>query len=406
MVLDVQGRLIGIASEIQWIGWKGELVKARPINAATPLVERARENATAPLEGPSPRLFREPEGDLMAVIGAADVALRDGPGPNHREISRLPRGSSVEILADPEWDGERFWYHVQPLDGGRPGWAPDDNLVSSETAHRPILFTSDRAGSEDLYSVLPDGSDMLQLTDVRGSERDASWSPDGDYVVFAYTIHGDGDLYIMDSSGGRPLRLTDHEADDAHPVWSPDGRSIAFVSDRDGDWELYVLDLYHQELEQITTNGAWDGFPAWSPDSRRLAFASDRTGNFDLFSVDLAGEREVQLTTNPYADTHPSWSPKGSEIAYTMGISMGDSVRTSIAVLDLRDPAHPRQLTPGGADQARQRFPDWSPDGRWIVYASELEAGSELYLAPARGGVPVKLVDAPGSGAIAPTWSH
>jgi S1-C subfamily serine protease len=406
MVLDDQGRLIGIASEIQWIGWKGELVKARPINAATALIEQARDDATAPPEGPSPRLFREPEGDLMAVLGTADVALRERPGPNQREIGRLHRGVSAEVLAGPEWDGERYWYHVQPLDGSRPGWAQDDNLVTSETALRPILFTSDQAGSEDLYSILPDGSDMVQLTYIGGGERDASWSPDGDYVVFVYTSRGDGDLYVMDSGGGRPLRLTDHEADDAHPVWSPDGRSIAFVSNRDGDWELYVLDLYHQKLLQITSNGAWDGFPAWSPDSRRLVYSSDRTGNFDLFSVDAAGEEEVQLTTNPHADTHPSWSPKGSEIAYTMGISVGDTVQTTIAVLDLRDPAHPRQLTAGGPDQARQRFPDWSPDGRWIVYASKLEAATELYLVPARGGLPVKLADAPGSGAVAPAWSR
>jgi TolB protein len=406
MVLDEQGRLIGIASEIQWIGWKGELVKARPINIASPLIEQAREAVTTPQIGPSPRLFRELEGELMTVIGTASVALREGPGANRREVGRVPNGASVEILAGPEWDGERNWYHVQPLDGGRLGWAQDDNLVSSETARRPILFTSGQSGSEDLYRILPDGSGLLQLTDIRGDEQDASWSPDGDYVVFAYTIHGSGDLFVMDSSGGQPLRLTDSRADDAHPVWSPDGRSIAFVSNRDGDWELYVLDLYRQKLTQLTSNGAWDGFPAWSPDSQRLVFASDRTGNFDLFSVDVTGGKVVQLTTNPHADTHPSWSPQGDRIAYTMGVSAGDAVRTTIAVLDLRDPTQPRQLTTADPDQARHRYPDWSPDGRWIVFASSLETGSELYLVPARGGAPVKLADAPGSDAIAPSWSH
>jgi TolB protein len=410
MVLDEEGRLIGVASEIQWIGWKGELVKARPINAATPLIEQARDKATTPPAGPSPRLFREPEGDLMAVLGADEVALRDGPSLDHREIGRLGKGATVEVLAGPERDGERYWYHVQPLDGDGPGWVQDDNLVSGETASRPILFTWDQAGSDDLYSIQPDGSDMAQLTDIAGEEQDASWSPDGDYLVFVYTFHGGGDLYAMDSSGSRPLRLTDDEASDAHPVWSPDGRSIAFASNRDGDWEIYVLDLYRPKVKQITSNQAWDGFPAWSPDSRSLVFVSDRTGNYDLFSAKVSGEEEVQLTTSPYADTHPSWSPQGGEIAYTMGVPMGDSVQTSIAVLDLGDPAHPRQLTTGSPDQVRQRFPDWSPDGRWIVYASEYEGGTELYLVPARGALrgasPIKLADVPGVSAIAPAWSR
>ena len=406
MVVDEQGRMIGVASEIQWIGWKGELVKARPINAATPLIQQAQEDASLPQDGPSPRLFREPEGDLMAVLGAADVALRDGPSANHREIGRLSQGTTVEVLATPVWDGERTWYHVQPLDGSRPGWARDDNLVSSEAASRPILFASDQAGSEDLYSILPDGSEAVQLTDIAGAERDASWSPDGDYVVFVYSVHGDGDLYVMDSSGGRPLRLTDHDANDAHPAWSPDGRSIAFGSNRDGDWELYVFDLYRQELQQITFNRHWDGFPAWSPDSHSLVFVSDRTGNFDLFTVDADGQHEAQLTANPHADTHPAWSPQGGEIAYTTVVSVGEPIQTAIAVLNLRDPANPRRLTDGSPDQANQRFPDWSPDGRWIVFASEQEEGTQLYLVPARGGTPVKLADTPGASAIGPAWSR
>jgi len=406
MVIDEQGRMIGVASEIQWIGWKGELVKARPINAATPLIQQAREDASLPQAGPSPRLFREPKGDIMAVLGAADVALRDGPGANHREIGRISQGATVEVLTTPEWDGERYWYHVQPLDGSKPGWARDDNLVTNEAASRPILFTSGQTGSEDLYSILPDGSEPTQITDIAGGERDASWSPDGDYVVFAYTVHGDGDLYIMDSSGGRPLRITQHQADDAHPAWSPDGRSIAFVSNRDGDWELYVLDLYREELQQITFNRDWDSFPAWSPDSHNLVFVSDRTGNYDLFSVDADGQHEVQLTTSPQADIHPSWSPLGGEIAYTTGVSVGDTVQTAIAVLNLRDPANPRLLSASPPGQANQRFPDWSPDGRWIVFASEQEGGTQLFLLPARGGIPVKLTDAPGANAIAPAWSR
>jgi TolB protein len=278
--------------------------------------------------------------------------------------------------------------------------------MSTEAASRPILFTSNQAGSEDLYSIDPVGAEPVQITRIAGDERDASWSPDGDYVVFVYAVHGSGDLFVMDSSGSRPLRLTDHRAGDAHPAWSPDGRSIAFVSDRDGDWEVYLLDLYQQDLRQLTTNQAWDGFPAWSPDSRSLVFVSDRTGNYDLFMVYVDGQQEVQLTTNPYTDTHPAWSPEGNQIAYTLGVPVGDTVGTVIAILDPRDPAQSRQLTSGGPDQGRHRFPDWSPDGRWIVYAAEQEGGTEFYLVPARGGSPVKLLDIPGTGDITPSWTR
>jgi Tol biopolymer transport system component/S1-C subfamily serine protease len=405
MMLDGAGRLIGILSEVQWIGWKGELALARPANLALPLIQGALDQIEPP-SGPAPPLFRVPEGDLMVVLGTDGVVLRDGPGPDHQELGSLSLGSTVEVLTDPQRNGERFWYHVQPLNGSLPGWATDDYLVSLETALRPIMFSLNQAGSEDLYVVLPDGSELTQVTHRPGDERSASWSPDGDYVVFADRVHGQADLYAMYANGGRPLQLTDHQADDIQPAWSPDGRRIAFVSDRDGDPEIYLLNLYTEELQQVTANQVPDGFPTWSPDGRRLAFASSRAGNDDLFLIDLATLQETQLTTSPSADTHPAWSPNGTEIAYTFSVSEGGTVRSQIAVLDLQDPAHPRQLTTAGPDQASNRYPDWSPDGRWIVFLSEDDAGIALSLVPARGGPPVKLAEFPGISDAAPAWSR
>lgn len=89
-------------------------------------------------------------------------------------------------------------------------------------------------GQFDLYSIRPDGSDPVQLTDDEAGEHEPSWSPDGARIVFA-TGESDlaQDVYVMNADGSDVRSLTDWEGLDLIPVWSPDGQWIAFTSDRD-----------------------------------------------------------------------------------------------------------------------------------------------------------------------------
>jgi Tol biopolymer transport system component/S1-C subfamily serine protease len=403
MVLDRQGYLIAILTQIQWIGWDGELAVARPINATKALIQEAMTQVQPPTAAPSPQLFRLPQGDLLTVFGTEELALHQKPGLQQPVVGRLAQGDSVEVLADPQRQGERLWFHVQALSTGWTGWASDEYLVSAETASTPILFSSDQTGSHNLYSVRADGSQLAQITDLAGDEDSPSRSPDGDYVVFAHTLRGDADLFAMNAQGSHPLRLTRHRTDEVQPAWSPDGRRIAYASNRDGDMEIYLLDLVSEEAEALTANRTWDGFPSWSPDSRNIAFASLRTGNEDLFVLNLASGSETQLTTNPLLDTHPAWSPQGDQIAYTRTVTDGMREISEIAILDLGTPASPRPLA-SPPEGMHYRSPDWSPDGRWLVFVADGPNGAAIYRIPARGGEPAKIADAPGLGNSAPAW--
>ena len=405
MLLDREGHLAGILTQIQWVGWNGELAVARPINAARALIRDAVEQVLPPSAEPGPPLFRRLEGEVLTVLGTPEVSLRRGPGLQQPVVGTLAQGDSVEVIAGPQQQEGQFWYHVQALEHGWTGWISDEYLVSLETASTPILFSFGEAGSHNLYAVRPDGSHLVQITDLVGDEDGPSHSPDGDYVVFSHTLRGDADLFAMPAEGIYPLRLSRYQTDEVQPAWSPDGRRIAYASNHDGDMEIYLLDLASEEVEPLTANRTWDGFPAWSPDGLRIAFVSRRSGNEDLFVLDLASGREIQLTTSPLTDTHPSWSPDGDQIAYTRTMTDGMLEITGIAILDLGEPGSPRQLT-SPPEGTRNRSPDWSPDGRWLAFVAEGPNGTEIYRVPARGGTPVKVADAPGLGDSAPAWQR
>jgi TolB protein len=60
-------------------------------------------------------------------------------------------------------------------------------------------------------------------------------------IAFATDLHGDLEIYTMNPDGTGQVRLTNHPATDRAPAWHPSAPKIAFSTDRDGDVEIYVM---------------------------------------------------------------------------------------------------------------------------------------------------------------------
>lgn len=174
-----------------------------------------------------------------------------------------------------------------------------------------IVFTSDRDGDLEIYSMAADGSDVRRLTHEEGYDGGAFYSPDGTRIV--YRGHHPTDpaeleeyrallrdrllrpnrveIFIMDAGGSNKRRLTNNGAANFAPFFHPDGRRIIYssnVHDPSGrGFNLYMLDIESGETERITENDGFDSFPMFSPDGRRLMFSSNRDtdgpGRFDVY---------------------------------------------------------------------------------------------------------------------------
>lgn len=94
---------------------------------------------------------------------------------------------------------------------GAASWSPDGEGV---------VFVSKRGSTVDVYRVGRDGEALVRLTDT-GKNARPSWSPDGRWIVFEASHEGNSDLYIMGADGGTPRRLTNHRANDQFAYWRP-----------------------------------------------------------------------------------------------------------------------------------------------------------------------------------------
>ncbi|MGI9107364.1 MAG: prolyl oligopeptidase family serine peptidase [Pyrinomonadaceae bacterium] len=260
--------------------------------------------------------------------------------------------------------------------------------------------------------------DALALQEVYAPQ----WSPDGKLIAFTVSEWNrkenrrDSHIYLIAATGGAtPYKLTNGERGESAPQWSPDSTRIAFLANRDAPRpdaisaprsQLWVIPVGGGEAERVTEEEAGVAQFRWSPDGRQLAYVVRDTpqdkaerdkrkkDKWDaivvdsgfmyshLWTITLDTKEKKRVTEGPFTVGDPQWSPDGRWMVYVMSkggwqesafTDISDERNTDLFIAPSTGGGTPRQLTTNpGPDSA----PRWSPDGKWIAYLASDDPAS------------------------------
>ena len=234
-------------------------------------------------------------------------------------------------------------------------------------------------GNVDIYTALPNGSNVKRLTTDPGFDACTAYSADGKRIAFCSDRSGAFEIWAMDKNGKGQHAVTNTGGYAEFPDWSPNGRKIAFdgVQGTDPSNEIYVVNTRDGSgLTALTScagsgAGCFNAYPAWSPDGSKIVYVhaddSDEDGNAineQVWVMNANGSNKTQLTfTAADHDQTPDWSPDGRKIAY---MEAGH-------IFTMRaDGSHQTQLTFGDEVDFGTA---WSPDGRRIAFVRNFGNG-------------------------------
>lgn len=327
---------------------------------------------------------------------------------------------------------------------------------------KTIAFTGNYDGNLDIYTIPSGGGALHRVTHHSSPDRMVAWYPDGSALLIASNMQSPSgrfrQFYKVAAGGGLPEKLPLPYGE--FGSLSPDGGKLAFqmISRDFRTWkryrggmapDLWILDLQSLKSERLTDSEANDSQAMWHGDT--IYFVSDRGDamRYNIWAHDTTTGAKRQVTTFRDVDVRfPSIGPsdlvfEAAGRLYLLDLATERYAEVDVDVVTDQSTLKPTVKNVGGRTSwarisptgkravfaARgdvftvpakhgpirnltrssgigERYPEWSPDGKWIAYQSDRSGEYEIEMRPADGSGSPRTLTRLGAGfRFAPQWS-
>jgi len=376
------------------------------------------------------RLFQHPDvstthitftfgGDLWVVPKTGGMASRLSSPPGPETYPRFsPDGSRIAFSGN--YDGNSDVY-VLPLMGGVPKRLTyhemADRVIDWHPTADKVLFASSRESGRQRFSqffLIPAEGGLARKMPLPHAEF-GTFNGSGDQMVYTdksrlnrtwkrYRGGMAPDLILFDLGTSQSRYLTESDANEELPMWH--GNSLYFLSDRGAEkrFNLWSMDLETNEIRQLTSFNDFDVHrPSLGPED--IVFEAGGS----LYLMELATETIEEVQIQVVTDLL-SLAPRAEK---TESVMMGAAVSPAgnRAVVNARgelfsvpsEHGYVKNLT--NSSGIAERYPQWSPDGKYIAYWSDRSGEYELMLLEIESGKEEQLTNYGPGFRYRPFWS-
>jgi eukaryotic-like serine/threonine-protein kinase len=309
-------------------------------------------------------------GDLLR--GEARMAVETGDGVNWTSVART---STRLAYARTTPVGDSIWRMRLPGPHEKP--EPPVRLIASTKGEfgqqyspdgTKIAFESYRSGHLEIWVCGGEGEACSQLTTMGAPQTGVpAWSPDGRRIAFYSNLEGRSQIFVIPADGGAVRRMTSGSASAIYARWSRNGEWIYFALKGSGPSQIWKVPSGGGPAVQVTHSGGFAS--SESADGKWLYFTREFAVDSGLWKMPVGGGEETQVLPSVI---YMNFAIMDDGIYYVSKAAQGFAIEFFNFSTGKSNIVAPIEKGYFGLSV--------SPDRKWILYAQDNPANSELVL--------------------------
>ena len=248
----------------------------------------------ADADGENPRLILDSRFPIMSPAWSPD-----GQWLAYVSFESKLSGVYVQLVRT----GERRLVSARAGINGAPAWSPDGKKLA--------LTLGGSSGNPDVYVLDLATQNLTRITDDPAIDTEPEWAPDGRSLYFTSDRAGSPQIYQVSASGGHPRRITFEGNYNARPRVSADGTELAMVTLDGTNYRIAVQDLQSGAV-RVLTHGRLDESPSFAPNGATLLYSQREGARGSLATVSVDGLTGARLKAQQGEICEPAWGPFGT----------------------------------------------------------------------------------------------